>query len=637
MLKEKYLPTGNEIVSLPLIDENTAQINSMNFLHMGYRGLVETYGCENPALPFLQPYLLVNEKEIVLSPENLKWQRLNYWIPRFTVEYEKVQFTGTYLTPIQERGFAIHFLVSNLEKQVGEIFVGLRGSWQHAYHSINESKIMNASRIAYPAKWGGGMMLEFARETSIFCLGLHTSEPLDVESWKVNNYPETIVLKQGQNKIVLDENNLNPIFWTLGKHLTLGAGESKELVFYFGLGLDEVGAATAALEMKRHGYQKIFQRTVQWLESHTLRLKGEGTPDSTHSETQKLETIMNLNSFFNYFYATGYTLDNEELVLITSRSPRYYVSAAYWDRDVLYWSLPAVLLIDQKKARELLERVFVRHVRNAGIHSHYIDGNMLEPGFELDELCAPIIALYHYIETTKDNSLLHLSHVKDGLKHIIEVLKSKKHPTLDLYETMLLPSDDVAQYPYVTYDNVLVWRMLNNMAEISILSNHPAEAEEYRKMAESTKKAVWENCVFNSEHGWLLAWATDLQDNFQVYDDPPGSLQLLPFHGFCSYEESVYQNTIEYLHSKDYKYSFAGTNFPTVGCDHFPHPACFSIANDMLSYRVVKGRELILKASLDNGIACESIDENTGELATGAAFATMAGFLAYAIYNSQVK
>ncbi len=41
-----------------------------------------------------------------------------------------------------------------------------------------------------------------------------------------------------------------------------------------------------------------------------------------------------------------------------------------------------------------------------------------------------------------------------------------------------------------------------------------------------------------------------------------------------------------------------------------------------------------MKTNMDNGIACESINEHTGECETGAAFATCAGFLAYALYQS---
>ena len=90
---------------------------------------------------------------------------------------------------------------------------------------------------------------------------------------------------------------------------------------------------------------------------------------------------------------------------MTSRSPRYYVSAAYWDRDSLLWAFPAILTVDAAYAREILTYVFTRQARNFGVHSRYIDGTMLEPGFELDELCAPVIALNRYVEQTGDTAL----------------------------------------------------------------------------------------------------------------------------------------------------------------------------------------------------------------------------------------
>jgi len=40
---------------------------------------------------------------------------------------------------------------------------------------------------------------------------------------------------------------------------------------------------------------------------------------------------------------------------------------------------------------------------------------------------------------------------------------------------------------------------------------------------------------------------------------------------------------------------------------------------------------------MDGVVACESIDEHTGQCATGAAFATCAGYLAYAIYTAFAK
>ena len=38
------------------------------------------------------------------------------------------------------------------------------------------------------------------------------------------------------------------------------------------------------------------------------------------------------------------------------------------------------------------------------------------------------------------------------------------------------------------------------------------------------------------------------------------------------------------------------------------------------------------RTAMDNGMACESVNEDTGECETGEAFATCAGFLSYALY-----
>lgn len=51
---------------------------------------------------------------------------------------------------------------------------------------------------------------------------------------------------------------------------------------------------------------------------------------------------------------------------------------------------------------EILMHVFTRQIRNVGQHSRYIDGTLLEPGFELDELCAPVLALEGYLVRTGD-------------------------------------------------------------------------------------------------------------------------------------------------------------------------------------------------------------------------------------------
>ena len=73
---------------------------------------------------------------------------------------------------------------------------------------------------------------------------------------------------------------------------------------------------------------------------------------------------------------------------MTTRSPRYYVSAAFWARDAYLWSFPGILHIDPAAARECLTLGLTRYWSNLPNHALYIDGTNLYPGFELDELCS---------------------------------------------------------------------------------------------------------------------------------------------------------------------------------------------------------------------------------------------------------
>lgn len=85
------------------------------------------------------------------------------------------------------------------------------------------------------------------------------------------------------------------------------------------------------------------------------------------------------------------------------------------------------------------------------------------------------------------------------------------------------------------------------------------------------------------------------------------------------------------IRSPEYEYSFANSPINEIGCPHAPHPWILSLANSLLCGRVEHCRAILEKISMDNGIACESVDEVTGYCTTGEAFATCAGFLCHSI------
>ncbi len=194
----------------------------------------------------------------------------------------------------------------------------------------------------------------------------------------------------------------------------------------------------------------------------------------------QLNKVMNKNLLFNYFYSVGKTIDTENLVCVTSRSPLYYVSAAYWDRDTFYWTYPGLLLCDTEIAREALNYFFKYQIKNVGTHSRYINGVVLEPGFELDELCAPIIGIDYYLKFTKDYDFVKQDHILNGIEKIIKLIMSKKNKNHFLFETFLLPTDDFRKYPYVTYNNALVWKVFKIMEQICDHYGYYNNAEKFK-------------------------------------------------------------------------------------------------------------------------------------------------------------
>lgn len=153
-----------------------------------------------------------------------------------------------------------------------------------------------------------------------------------------------------------------------------------------------------------------------------------------------------------------------------------------------------------------------------------------------------------------------------------------------------------------------------------------------KKTADEIKEAIMTHCVQKDAEGKpYFGWSIDLNGSHDVYDEPPGSLQLLPLFGFCSPTDEIYRNTVAMIRSPEYKYSFANSPINEIGCPHAPHPWILSLANSLLCGRVEHCRAILEKISMDNGIACESVDEVTGYCTTGEAFATCAGFLCHSI------
>ncbi len=580
---ERYLPTGSEQVSLPRVNEINAGVEDLTFLHMASRGLIDLRGGQLE--PLMRPFVAQQGVEAELG--GFEWSRLGYWYPRFAARAGALGLEGVILTPVGERGFGYRLRLTNNGAETVETAFGLRGQTGSAWHCVNVDKPIEGALNCYVSGWSGLPVFEQMCGVPLFALA-----PICEGECRAEFEPA------GEGWL-----------WRLERTVRLAPGESAEFTAWWGLGLEEVSAVTSARELQRRGWDWELRRSLAWLAQRSLDLGDEA-----------LTRLYNTNLFFCIFFSTGRTLDTEELVLVTSRSPRYYVSAAYWDRDSLLWSFPAVLDADAALAREMLGYVFGRQRRNIGVHSRFIDGTVLEPGFELDELMAPVLALERYVDATCDRSVLADPDVLRGIDGILRKLDAERAEGCELYETFLQPTDDERVYPYITYDNVLVWRALRALGRLF-------ERPELTERAERVRRAIYDNCIFDG----AFAWSVDLAGGHDVYDEPPGSLLLLPYYGFCAWDDPVYLKTAEMIRSPDYAYSFAGCEIAEIGCPHAPHPWLLSIGNSLLCGRSSEALEHLRRTRLDNGIACESVDEHTGECTTGEAFATCAGFICHAL------
>ncbi|MGN1164530.1 MAG: glycoside hydrolase family 125 protein [Candidatus Ornithospirochaeta sp.] len=574
------LCTANEYIAIPEIEDD-GSIISFNCLYMAYRGMIEFRG-----EPVIRIGASCNGKKIELCHSS----SLHHWIHTFVGGEGGVEARMTLVAPVGKKGFFYRLEFSNKGKDEAFLSIDAMTNVERVVHTVNESKDYDGRCHTYISSWDGAPVFDIRSGFPV--LALSTSSDSTV-SWNIS--------ERGFSGL---------------KELLLPPGQEEAVTFFWGLGYEDISAVTAVRDLIRINGECLQKETEKYLSGIV-----KGDKDCNFYET------LNVNMIFSLFYSTGMTIDTEEFVSVTSRSPRYYVSAAYWDRDSLLWSLPAIATADKKKARMLMEYAYTVQMKNVGIHSRYIDGTVLEPGFELDELCAPVIALENYMSITGDTSIVEKSYIVEGLEKILSIIREKKG-ACGLYETFLQPTDDYAPKKYLTYDNILLERALSILQKYLDpgLSGDIAELEE----------KIEEQCIKTVDGRREYVWAIDGDGGYDIYDEPPGSLLLIPVYA-THYDEEAYRNTVSRILDPSYRLSFALSPFGAIGCDHAPHPWVLSLANKILVFHDRKDVEKLTKAPMDHKIVSESIDEDTGVSVTGNAFATAAGFVAYVLSRENVE
>jgi hypothetical protein len=589
-------------MSLPDIRAVDGSLTSFNVLSMHHRGLLQVRG-DNGG-PVLQPYFTAGGKP--LDFRNPEWELIAFWIPSAHLTIDDLDATMTWCAPPDSRAVFLRMTLTNRRSEPVSVALGLKASFGSLDRVTYVPVQLRGERTVASAPWvePAEVFSYITEDTDFAWTVLHPGSTANVTSPPTSRTP------------AIDASRTK----------TLGPGESIESVFVLAAGIEEFSAAHNARALReqidRSGTEAIIDQTARWLSD---RARSTGQPD--------LDLLMNRNFLFTALYAWGRTIDTEQLVGVTSRSPRYYVSAAYWDRDAMLWSFPGLLDIDRELAREALEYALTTQLRNAGTHSRFIDGIVLEDGFQLDQAAAPIVALASYVRRADDTAFL--ARHRAALTQLRDGILRRFDSTTGLYSSLQDSQDEFQKLAFITYDNVLVWRAFTDLSELFKRLNDSTDAEEMDKRAVSLREAVLAHCVSASAPnagGPIFASATDGK-SFAFTEIPPGSLFKLPILGFIPESDPTFVRTWQWLHSKNYPYSYSDEPYGLPGSYRVPFTTSWSIADGLL---LTAGRDKALKAlrasPWDGGIITEGINPATARMdQAGRAFATSAGYVAHAI------
>lgn len=599
---DDVLPTGNEWIALPDISAADGSLSTFNVISMRDRGLLQVTG--DRGSPALEPYFTVGDKPLAFH--NPSWELVEYWVPTAHLAVDGMEATLTWCAPPGSRAAFLRMTLTNRRNQPTPVTLGLRASFGSLSRVTYVPAELRGERIVGEAAWvSPGETFSFITHDTQFAWSvIHPDSQAEVTSPPLTASPALDAKRQA----------------------TLAPGQSTEALFILGVGIEEFSAAHSARALRelleRNGAEAMVQLTAAWCKARTR----------TTGQTD-LDLLMNRNYLFTELYAWGKTIDTEQLVGITSRSPRYYVSAAYWDRDAMLWSFPALLDIDKQMARQALDYALTTQLRNAGTHSRFIDGIVLEDGFQLDEAVAPILALASYVQQTGDDSFLRAR--REAVTTLRDRLLSRYDAATGLYSSLQDSQDEFQPLPFITYDNVLSWRALQDLAALLTRLGDTAAAQEMTTRANGLHAAILARCVSSQAPGAtgpVFASATDGK-TFVFTEIPPGSLMKLPALGFISETDPAFIRTYQWLHSGNYKYSYSDQPYGLPGSYRLLFTTSWSIA-DHLSLAMGKDQALkVLRASdWDGGIVTEGVDATTGRMdQQGRAFATAAGYLAHAI------
>lgn len=272
-----------------------------------------------------------------------------------------------------------------------------------------------------------------------------------------------------------------------------------------------------------------------------------------------------------------------------------------------------------------------------------------ERKYEIDSLCYPIWLSYKYWQVTKDESIFDET-FRDGLKKIMEVWEIEQHhaekssysfdrnakKAIDTlsnggkgspvkYTGMtwsgFRPSDDSCTYHYLVPSNQFAVVTLEYAMDILNTVYQDGEScERAEKLKDEIQSGIEKYGIIKHEkYGEMFAYETDGENHHLMDDANVPSLLSLPYLGYCSKDDEIYQNTRNFILSKDNPFFFEGKELRGVGSPHTPEDYVWHISVIMQALTSSKEEEIadilgrLLNSHADTFFMHEGVNANNSK------------------------
>ncbi|MGH7471618.1 MAG: glycoside hydrolase family 125 protein [Longimicrobiales bacterium] len=617
---DRWELTANQYLALPLIDRADASVHCLNVLMRSALGLVEWCGDTQTQTPLLTPVVRVDGHAVM--PLTLAWERLDRWIPRATAQTpDGLTIHITLCAPTgfdaSRRGAFYNIEIENHSASERVVTIELSGVWTETFQTVGTRRPSpSVRRIALSAA-RPGIVLELAGPHSValglVVFGAETSHRVQADA------TGELLLEPGQQRVLAEGEAAR---FSARRVVNIAAGRRAAATFYLGVAAEREGALATAAALRRRGSEQLIKET---------RLELSRVARKTRDAV--LGSLLNRNLIFAYFFSVARALDDDRLYPITSRSPLHPRCGTFNERDALLWAFPALLLADPPLARELILRACEQYSHRPGECVRYVEGGVLEPGFALDRWCGYVLATAAYIDATGDGSLAEEPLMLEVLRELETGIYFRLHPEVFLAETEVLPSGEAADFAFVTYDNALLHAAFR--ALVRLRGEETDEGKRSVAAADEVAAAIWRRCATDVEGLPVLAFSTDLHAEANIYDDPAGSLQLLPHYKFCDFDEPVWRNTVDFLRSARYPLWLGGRKCPGLASRTEPHQASLAaLCADLLGTRRSEALAVMRHLELPAGVATTRYDPDSGQGVGGLHDAALAGFVAWSLHQA---